>query len=307
MKKVDLSIDVGFGNTKFYDGQDEAMFPSAYEIKNEEAYTGEYASDLDDVSHIEITFEGATYYVGRAALDESGEGSLDRNDLLRQKLCVFAAICIMFDETEKINDIVVGLPIEDMMTMKKEIMKLVGEYHIIYNGQPKTIKLENITCLAQGEGVWYGVQSKSGNIGIIDIGQKTVDYVWYDNGRRNLSRTGSTEDGCITAYREIAVALKNLTPSISVKADQVPQYMHKVPEARDKAFFKLAMRIQKALSASGGWQLGLLDKIYVAGGGAYYVIDSLKKLETFSTLCEQVEGSEYANAIGFYNYAKESK
>ena len=291
-----FSIDVGFGNTKVFDGKQIACIPSVYC----EALPGEYASE--DANDIVLELDGVSYHVGEYARQRDGIAAFDRTDMLRQKLMILAAICSLTEDDYK-GPIAVGLPICDMEVMKTPLEELKGKYKVVYNGDMQVVDITSVLVFAQGEAIYDSLVSNNEGIketiGIIDIGQKTVDYCYYSHGVYNPAFSGSFNEGCSKGYTEIRQALMNLPEPINCSMYNVGDYIHKVPEAADRAWSKLAKNI-RAMLANAGWQWGMLDKVYVAGGGAGFLGKSLLSIIKNA---EVVEDPINANVKGFYRKA----
>lgn len=289
-----LSIDVGFGNVKGYDGEDVIAFPSVY-MEASDGYTpttdpNDQLLEIDDVK----------YHVGMTALNRSGLAPFDRTDMLRHKIFLLTAICAMTDAEDFSDTVAVGLPISDYDAMKPKLEKLKGTYNVSYNGKKCTIHIKKLSVYAQSEAVYKlladkekGISMK--NVGIIDVGQKTVDYAYFRRGTYVPENSGSLEKGVINAYYEIVKALEDEGYS-DIEGYEAKFYMDKVPEARDKAFEKMAKNIESALRAQH-WNLEKMDALYIVGGGTDYVVPYFK--DTAYTPLE-TRTAVFANALGYY-------
>lgn len=289
-----LSIDVGFGNVKIYDGKETAAFPSVYKRAK-----GGYIPDTDPDDQL-LELDGVQYHVGMTALNRGGRTPFDREDMLRHKIFMLTAICAMTDGDEFSDSVVVGLPISDGEAMKGKLAKLKGKYEVSYNGKKKSINIKKISVYTQSEAVFNLLNNdeniKTKVVGIVDIGQKTVDYAFFRRGSYVPENSGSIEAGVINAYGEIVKALENIGYS-DIKPYEARLYMDKVPEDADLAFEEMAGTIEDTLREKH-WNLEKMDALYIVGGGTAYIAPYFKGHASYKPLDEDT--AVFANAYGYY-------
>lgn len=289
-----LSIDVGFGNVKSYDGESIGAFPSVY-MKAPDSYV-----PLTDPDEQLLELDGEKYHVGFTALKIGGLSPFNREDMLRHKIFMLTAICEMIDGKEFSDKIALGLPISDYSVMKKHLEQLKGEYDVVYNGRKVHINIKGISVYAQSEAVYELVtkddtKAKEKIIGIVDIGQKTVDFAYFNEGRYVEDRSGSIEQGVINAYQSIAKAV-NEKLGFEIKPFRAKKYIEKVPDDSTAAFEKVASLVKDELFMRH-WNFNEMDSLYIVGGGTSYIAPYFKDAP-YKPLDEQT--AVFANAYGYY-------
>lgn len=295
-----IGIDVGYGITKAYAGMqdDKALvtsFPSVYlatDTPFKENQRGDYA-------HIKL--DGQNYFLGKYAVIKNGENTFDKNDMLRHKLCILTAIARVFPENVTC-DVALGLPIGDMI-LADNFKKLAGQYDFVYNGKKRKVNIASVNVYPQGVAVFDELAEyedvESSVIGIVDIGQKTIDVAWYADGIEVDNRSRSYDTlGCSFVYQQIVKAV-NAKLGYEIPDYQVADRIIKRPEIAEIAepYFKdFAEKIETELRRLS-WNYNELDKLVLVGGGAFYVEKYLKK----SIKCVELhQNAAYANACGFY-------
>lgn len=270
-----ISIDVGFGNTKVYDGETLNVFPSIY-------YRAKADEAVNDSRDMLLELDNEKYHVGITALHKGGESQMERHNLLRHKLFILSAICAT-TKGDFSDKVLLGLPISDMASMKSEVEKLKGTYYVIFNGKTQEINITDIKVFPQSEAVYSLLERQNENIrdevvGIIDVGQKTVDLAYYNYGTLDDDRCGSlTKLGCKSAYLDIQKAL-NRVCDIDTEWYLVSKFLNRPAIEKDKnrAFEDMADKILSATS-NLGWNYHEIDNVYLIGGGSSYIEPFVKK------------------------------
>lgn len=293
-----LSIDVGFGNVKVFDGEELAAFPSVY-METTEDYDPK--TDPDDQV---LELDGVKYHVGMTALKLGGLAPFDKEDMLRHKIFVLAAICEATEGEDFSGNIALGLPIGDYKFMADKLKKLKGTYEVKYNNKKISIVIKKISVYAQSEVVYKLLASKDSSIndkivGIVDIGQKTVDFAFFTEGKFTRDRSGSIEKGVINAYQSIATAVEDKL-GFEIPDYRAKKYIDKVPEDAQKAFSDMAMTIRDRLFRKH-WNFKEMDTLYIVGGGTSYIAPYFKDAP-YKAIEE--ETAVFANAYGYYEAEK---
>lgn len=300
-----ISIDVGYGNTKYYTDGKAGAFPSIYKVYNGESYTPKNKEDML------LEIDGQKYLVGETALNRSGEADFDKNSSLRHKLFILAAICKGIPKKVESIEIAVGLPIGDMKALSRMLSDLQGTYDFKYNNVKRKIDIDKVHIFAQGEAIIKLLEAQDESIngehvGIIDIGQKTVDYALFRYGSYVEEYSGSLDWGINNAWTDIARSIAR-----NLNVDEPEQYMVKKELERyrnqkkdgidkvnadvDETLKNLASSIRNRLY-SNHWNFNSLDKLYIVGGGAYL----LQKYFEDAPLQKFDYPLEHANAVAFY-------
>ena len=294
-----LSIDVGFGNVKAYDGEDVCAFPSVYK-----EMVGSYVPSTDPDDQV-LELDGVKYHVGKTALKMAGIAPFDKEDMLRHKIFMLTAICAINGAEDFSDSVALGLPIGDYNHMKDKLEKLKGKYDVSYNGTKCHIDIKKISVYAQSESVFRLIAKedkaiKDQIVGIIDIGQKTVDFAYFDEGAFIRERSGSIEQGVINAYQAIAMAVEDKL-GFEIADYKAKKYIKKVPEDSEKAFSAMANTIKDRLFRRH-WNFKEMDAVYIVGGGTSYIAPYFK--DAPYKPMEELR-AVFANAYGYYAGEKE--
>lgn len=313
-----LSIDVGYGNTKIYDGQKFFAFPSVYYKAKEGERPSRNKKDLV------IEVDGEKYHVGKAAIARSGDSPMNREDMFRHKLFVLSAIC--FATTGDFDDeVLLGLPIGDMDLMERKLKRLKGEYDVSFNGRKRHINIKAVKVFAQAESIYSllyqdDLNIENSKVGIIDIGQKTIDLAYYSFDTYVDDKSGSLPDlGCKSAYLDIKNVINRKLHMENVEWYEVPIYLKRseaelIKDDIDRAFKDMADSIIVKTDALR-WDFRELDYVLVVGGGAFYIRDYIRdkiksvsgKDKVISITADDIQEEKitaFANAWGYYEGAK---
>lgn len=291
-----IGIDVGFGFTKAY--PDNIIFPSIFSEYTEREYT--VAGNMLDNMELEVDSE--KYFIGELALLEGGTGTFDTFDMLRHKLCILTAICLSCEDNYQ-GPITVGLPVSDLKMHKKDLQLLKGIHKIIFCGKKRIIDITEIFIMPQGASAYFDLTlSEEGKlnsalvnkrVGIIDIGEKTLDFVLMDKNKFIAEKSSSREFGMNKAYLKLLVPIHDVL-HVSCLPHQVRYYASKIETHVNKEYRKLAIEIIKAITVAG-WNPRDIDHIYLVGGGATplhrYILERFR--------CEVVPESQFSNARGY--------
>ena len=293
-----LSIDVGYGNVKICDGDSFNAFPAVYyQCK------GSYIPE-DDPNDLLLEYEGVKYHIGQTAINNNGVSVMDRNDMLRHKLFILTAICVATKKDFE-DEVILGLPIRDFQSIAENLKALKGEYDVVFNGKKRHIKITGVRVFKQGKAFYEVIKDENENlkdeqVGIIDVGQKTVDFAWFKFGSYTADKSGSMVDlGCYSAYQDIVDVL-NDKMGLDLKFYDAPHYAKRIPAEAEEAYKRMAEDIIKGLTNKGWGDFATLDHVYVIGGGANLVAKYLPRQE----IVEVMDDPAFANAWGFYKGAE---
>lgn len=301
-----IGIDVGFGYTKIYAGNgenDKTIFPSVY-AKYRERFELISADQLAaiDLNRLEVVLNGSKYIIGELAVKEAGTTTFDKSNFTRHLICMLTGISIT--KGDYIGDIVMGLPISDM-DIKERMQALAGNYEFGLSNKIFNIKIENIRVVPQGVATFYdaiiddtGVINDDLNafkrVGIIDIGEKTVDFVSLNDSEIVIAESGSIDWGISTIYKRLCPILQKKC-KINVLPYQVKQYQNKITTEFETEYQFLADEILDHISA--WWNYQEFDKILITGG-------SSSKLRPYFSKrinnCYVVADAQFSNARGYY-------
>lgn len=289
-----IGIDVGFGFTKV--SPKDIMFPSVF---SEVTYTSSLKNTGNPIDNMELELDGKTYLVGNRAELENGSGSFSADNMLRHKICILAAIAIT--QGNFLGPVVLGLPVADM-ARKKVMQELVNIYSIKLSGQNYIIDITKINIVPQGAAAYFDLLlDDDGNItndlgtkkiALIDVGEKTVDFVCIDKNRFVNELSGSLNLGMNTAYLRLIKTIQ-AELGITTLPSKAKQYADRVSTTATE-YRKLSAEILNNVSS---WWPSLNDfsSIYITGGGG----ETLGKYFQEQIKCEIVIDGQFSNARGY--------
>lgn len=294
-----LGIDIGFGYTKVYPGN--LVFPSVISHwRQPKMKANKLATD-----EMVIGINGNFFVVGKFALKQGAPGTFDKYNYDRHRVCLIAGIASKRPSYN--GPVAVGLPISDIYSSTEPFQKMAGRYKIDYKGASTEINITEVLTYPQGATIFsdltlndMGMQKDSTwaekRIGIIDIGEKTANFCWIDQGEYIDSMSGSLDSGMHKAYIRLADAL--VRRDIVVSPHIVPDYLARLdPKEIEEEYQALANEIVDGIS--GWWNYKMLDKILIAGGGSDKLFSHLKARIN----CELINEPRFANARSFYKSA----
>ncbi len=280
-----------------------------------------------------ISYKDQDYYVGQLALVDGQNatnalGDRNRYQSLHSQMLLFALVAALIPETSLELRLVTALPVKlyDRETRLGVKRNLEGYYRFIANGVEYELVVKVGAVIMEGQGVLIHHGDESGDCqAVIDIGERTMDLVAIDSAGNPLRRfCGGSELGVgqvVDDLRETirgsfgrlittsqahqvlrAYAHHQVLPAIKVNGTVLPQeYVSGVVE---KAIERVGRSINTFISSiwnvEGATVGSNFDSIYIAGGGAYYFTDIIRR---------QCEGAkmtncpEHANVLGYHDLA----
>jgi len=321
-----IGIDIGYYAVKAVCGEKMTSFLSVVGSPDESHFslngTGE------DNSVIEV--DGQSYLVGIEALTQSRftTRKQDRNWISSQEYKVlFLTALAQITKSSRVDmDIVTGLPV-NFYNDDKEILRknLLGEYKAKYNDHPSQVfTIRSCKVIPQPFGTVLSVALNSqgkalesnpyvtGNIGIIDIGGRTVNYLTVNELTEIGTKTESIDSGTWKAILAIKRLLASEFPDLGeMKDHEVADIVERgslnyygeiisISDIASSELEKLANEI-KVVSSNMWPDLGRLGEILITGGGALLIGNNVKsEFQQAKIIKNPVE----ANAIGYCRFAQ---
>ena len=302
-----IGVDTGFGFNKAHAGEGvEIVFPAGYK---------EYDSGHSDFiasSGLEILeYKGEKYLLGDQARRQGATVSHNSEDDLRHILAILYSVIKLNDCEDFNGDIVLGLPSSDRKR-KGMLEGFKGKHIAKFNGKEITVEINSVTVVAQGIGCLYDmtldnegktIENYNGKlIGIIDVGEKTSDFVMVNDGQIALDETRSVNHGAGIAKFKFQDFI-NEEEGITVKFTNLGKYVNKYPTQFQNILEKLTKEIHK--QSSRFWtQLGEFDIIFISGGGGSTLF---KYFQKYFPSTQLVKDAQVSNARGYYKYGKSLK
>lgn len=289
-----IGVDIGFGFTKAFPGN--VIFSSVFSEQGKR----QFKNQGDELDNLELELDGKNYFVGRLAELEGGTGTFDRDNIIRHKVCLLTAIALSAKENYS-GPVVLGLPVSDFHR-KDQMQQLKGTYKIKLAGNQYTIEITEVMVFPQGGAAYFDMLLNDDGkvistmadqrIGIIDIGEKTLDFVMMDKMRYVNERTSSMDTGMHKAYLRLLPVIQQEL-GISCLPHQIRDYLHKLPRQTELEYRRLANEIIDNLST--WWQFKDFDKIFIGGGGGILLHKYIRERIN----CDLVPDSQIANARGY--------
>jgi|GEM_PF-1118432 hypothetical protein len=291
-----VGIDVGYGFCKVYGGIGKQFkFSAGYlEYDNDDFSLGDKKEVLE--------FEGKKYLMGEEAVSQGCVVSHNPNDRLRHILSILYSIARVNDGEDFEGDIVLGLPLSDKAN-KITLEQMSGSYSIFFNEKEIKITINKVFVLPQGGACYYDlilddngkvVNNFNGKqISIIDIGEKTCDFVSFLDGKL-INKDSKSQLFGIDKAKQTFLDVLLKTKKVNVKFSELPRYIHNNKAEYLKEVKKLTNEIIAYISHY--WQFDNYDKIFISGGGG---VDTVPFFQAnFNAYL--IEDSQFSNARGYY-------
>jgi plasmid segregation protein ParM len=180
-----VAIDPGNCNTKYFDGKDLNIFPSAIGINS----LHRNLKKILGRNEFEWEYEGKSGFAGALAVDES-EYVESRKDDSKAHFDALMRTLIALHQfgREPIFDIVVGQPISTHNDVEKLAIKAMYEkrHELTVNGKRKIIFIRRCEVSPEGAAAGLLVAPDIGTIRVMDIGSGSVNYATIkDRGFNN--------------------------------------------------------------------------------------------------------------------------
>ena len=162
-----VAIDPGNSNTKFYDGKDLKMFPSAIGINSLQRNLKRSLS----VNEYEWEYDGKCGFAGSLAIDESDYYESRKDDSKAHFDALMRSLIALhqFGSTN-VYDIVVGQPIITHNEDEKRAIKAMYEkkHDLVVNGVRKLIVIRRCTVSPEGAAAGLLVAPDIGTVRVMD-------------------------------------------------------------------------------------------------------------------------------------------
>ncbi|MCF8010883.1 MAG: ParM/StbA family protein [Clostridiales bacterium] len=315
---MQMAIDVGYSHVKAANSDDRLIIPSVVSpyrelpladlSNNGVGYTVEIRNCSGMANH---------YFVGELALQE-GQAvsfSLDREKHKHPNHDILILSAARKLEIEQGAILAVGLPVAYYRSQKDELKKHLEEMHaeVSLNGDSfKRVSFGRVVVYPQGAGALFTTNDlpQKGLVLLVDIGQKTTDYVTAEVQGGKIkpvsSLCGSIETGVYSVHDSIAREFQNRTgaPLAAVRVPRIIEecgittYYGKeldLSGALQKACNEVARVIADQVGAALGDRFAFVKKVYLAGGGA----EMLPSLEALFPAARILPEPQWANVNGF--------
>ena len=151
-----------------------------------------------------IEYAGAKYFAGSIAAEESVDGAqmfLSSKVHMDTKIFVLAALHQLVDDGANIF-LVTGMPIANHTETERARFRVLlagGDHQIIVNGVRKSFSVVRIEVAAECATVgWSLTKTRKDRFIVIDVGSRTVNFAFFDNGKWIDKFSGSLDYGAET-------------------------------------------------------------------------------------------------------------
>lgn len=336
-----VGLDLGFGHIKVSSGETNIKFPSIVgnQVSNF-AKPAPVASLTELLNSLAINYQGVTYYVGRNAIENTRNGKIslrqnkhNENDN-QTKIKIMTALALLTPENQYEANFAVlsGLPVLEYNNQKDKLYNILHndgkpfEFIFQYGNQMinKKITCTKVKVISQSESSYYSylldsqggiIKERINNVGglvcVCDIGFRTIDIVFMDNGRY-LDASDQINNGVVNIHQEvlrlimqeynIKKELKDIDEIIRKKELFFNTQTYDITDIIKRACKPFAESIIESLYTSHNGELGDLQMILLAGGGAELIFDYVKEELKNIVRVDKVYNSEFSNSQGYYKY-----
>lgn len=306
-----VAVDVGYGFVKSFNGESKILFPSVFS-----AVRSMIKSDFDKSDTLEnlvVGYGGRQYFLGEKAIKERGVSTFDKNDMFRHLICILSSIALL-EKSDFEGTVALGLPIADFDFKKQDLINLAGKYELSIGAKDYKINIKEIIVLRQGVSVFInehllitnnGLELKEANPRrtlIIDVGERTVDFISLDKQSVINAETGCLELGMSKSYKALCSVLQSKV-GINVQTHEVTKYLDQI---REEAVSEINLLSCEILSGISNYldikQFTRIGKILVSGGAADIIAENIKDILDIEN-CYIASDSQFSNVRGYYKYA----
>lgn len=298
-----VGIDVGFGFTKAYNGQNSVIFKSLIGDATDIQFRS-YLGESSSTSNLHITLDDKTYFLGNYAELQSNipEFTLDQEKLVENfvKILAIAAAGICTDTQGPIN-VVTGLPVGYLRRDSRRLKEMIrGTHEVIYHGQngeevKRRVHIDKIHVIPQPIGSIfnlifdeYGKIKDKGlatqKLGVVDIGFKTTDFSIFDH-LQYIERGSSTMDTGISKCFSVVANKLRQESNINIELYRIFKFMesgmikirgkeYNITNLKKKVYTHAASAIASDLNRlwENDWDI---DSIILSGGGSIELAEFL--------------------------------
>ena len=318
MEAIVRAIDVGFGNTKYVLAAQGGRVECAHFASI--AYDSAHDNSNDALGSkrktVCVPVGGMWYEVGPdVAL--AADGFVGRNhhdDYIRTpEYRAFTAGALHFMKVDRVDLLVLGLPVVDYMRRRAELQKaMTGKFEV---GRNRTVEVKRVLVVAQPQGAMYAVfgdqanaKLRHGRTLVIDAGSRTFDWLVARGMRLVQKQSYSFNRGMSDVLRLLAAEISKDIGSpyrdydaidLALRTGKQPVIFQKPYDM--KRLLPLAETVaEQAVSTMKQWIEAphSLQNIILVGGGAFLFRKAVKAAFPKHRIHE-VKEPMFANVRGF--------
>lgn len=315
---LQIAIDVGYSHTKAVNNGRRVLIPSVVAPYRELPLADLSRNGTGHIVTIRRLDGSETrHFVGELALREGQSVSftLDREKHRHQNHDILIFTAARYLNTPPGATLIAGLPVAYYSNQKEELQKHLEALHAeisVNGGKFERISFGRVIIYPQGAGALLTAPDlpSSGLICMVDIGQKTTDFVTAEIAgckvRPVSSLCGSIETGVFAVHEVVAAEFQALTgaPLTTARVREIIETGAVVFRGREivltnvieKAKMDVSRSIADQVLAALGDRADFIRRFYLAGGGA----EALPMLGSLFPTAKVIPEPQWANALGFY-------
>ena len=282
-----IAVDLGNRNIKIaYKKGDKVQFDSF-----QARFTIEEQQDYSSAEVVEI--EGVKYCI------EQGNYDFEFNKTEKNYLpFLLNAISRVTDDEEV--EIMMGAPAEHVSGLREKFKEqLLGkEINYKYKGRDRKVKINNLGIIGEGFATYFAIPSAvrnvNGNLGIIDIGGRTVNVATFINGKQD--KVCTLNFGMMDLKNNLLKELKKSGKDYDINTVENLLANGKL-NIDDKEKEQI---IRKIINDIKLYKIDIdLYSWFITGGGAVDIGDMLDEYFGKDSI---IKDSLYTNVLGYYNF-----
>lgn len=274
-------IDLGNYNIKYL-GESSGVFSSKYHTNFEP----------NETAFERIEVNGKKYFIG--------VGSYSLEYTKANKECLIPQVLYAIGQANNGNnittDLCVLLPIEQM-PKKEEIINLLQKkfFRCEINGKTVNIRIEKCLVLPECQTARFSLENPSGDLLLLDIGSRTLNFAAYSNNKLNIN--GTARIGIINLYEKI-MTIENAKGNDYVLSDIETQIRRGKIVVPDEVYVEFFRELLNAIKTKVSIQK--YDVVFL-GGGALVLKEIIQKIDGV----EIHDNPVFASVLGALEVAKE--
>ena len=282
-----IAVDLGNRNIKIaYKKGDKVQFDSF-----QARFTIEEQQDYSSAEVVEI--EGVKYCI------EQGNYDFEFNKTEKNYLpFLLNAISRVTDDEEV--EIMMGAPAEHVSGLREKFKEqLLGkEINYKYKSRARKVKINNLGIIGEGFATYFAIPSAvrnvNGNLGIIDIGGRTVNIATFINGKQD--KVCTLNFGMMDLKNNLLKELKKSGKDYDINTVENLLANGKL-NIDDKEKEQI---IRKIINDIKLYKIDIdLYSWFITGGGAVDIGDMLDEYFGKDSI---IKDSLYTNVLGYYNF-----
>lgn len=265
---------------------------------------------------------GASYYVGRLAMEESRDATTARNDVSRYWNGHTLRLLLALAGQAGVNGtarVITGLPISAWTAENKRAVQraLIGAHSYTFNGKERTLTIDAVGVMMEGAAALASQSTTDAPYAVIDIGGRTIDLFWCEGVRPIAQRCVAEEIGVeritdllrqqvLERYRrelqpkELRGILRAYVtgapmPTLYFQSKEIA-YQDDVQAAVAAIGQQAASYVVQHWGDDRGLAASEAARVLLIGGGAYFFADALREAVPH---IEVPRAPEMANAVGY--------